>query len=159
MMGRLLVSPTLLRIDGEVAKLSINMRRPAGMSSPELGAKLATALAAIQKSIDPAIRQPAEPYIGEPAMANTEGPLVSTLLEIYRRESGDSAAQPISIRGGTYARLFSGAVSFGPSLPGRPYRGHAPDEYVELGALELMNRAIFEAVLALDRVNVGVSSR
>lgn len=149
-MGRLLVAPTLLRVEGEDAKLSINMRRPAGMTTAEFGAKLATALSLLQRTIDPAIRLAADPYIGEPAMANTDGPLVPTLIDIYRRESGDKTAEPISIRGGTYARLFNGAVSFGPALPGHAYRGHAPDEFVELDALSLLDRAIFEAALALD---------
>lgn len=154
-MGRLLVAPTLLRIEGEDAKLSINMRRPAGMTAAEFGAKLGAALAMLQKTIDPAIRLAGEPYIGEPALANTDGPLVSTLIDIYRRESGDKTAEPISIRGGTYARLFNGAVSFGPALPGRAYRGHAPDEFVELDALSLLDRAIFEAAIALDAHAAG----
>jgi predicted dipeptidase len=149
MMGRLLVTPTLLRIDAGDAKLSVNMRRPAGKTSAEFTAGLATALALIKKNINPAIKEAVPPFVGDPALANTEGPLVPALLEAYRRETGDREAQPISIRGGTYARLFQGAVSFGPSLPGRPYRGHSPDEYVELEALRVLNRALLDVVLAL----------
>jgi acetylornithine deacetylase/succinyl-diaminopimelate desuccinylase-like protein len=149
-MGPLLVTPTLLRVDGEQAKLSINMRRPAGMSTPAFQEKLDATLALLKKDIDGAISEVGERYVGEPAIAATDGPLVPTLLDIYRKETGDSAAQPISIRGGTYARLFPGAVSFGPSLPGHAYRGHAPDESIELDALALMGRSIFSAIIALD---------
>lgn len=149
MMGRLLVSPTMLRIDAGEAKLSINMRRPAGKTVAEFTAALATSLATIKKSFGAEIKEAGSTFIGEPALANTDGPLVPALLEAYRRESGDRDAKPISIRGGTYARLFQGAVSFGPSLPGRPYRGHAPDEYIELEALHILNRALLDVVLAL----------
>ncbi|MCA9553683.1 MAG: peptidase M20, partial [Myxococcales bacterium] len=63
--------------------------------------------------------------------------------------TGEPEAQPITIRGGTYARLFDGAVSFGPGIPGRPYRGHAPDEYIEVEALKLMMETTLQATLRL----------
>jgi acetylornithine deacetylase/succinyl-diaminopimelate desuccinylase-like protein len=153
-MGRLLVAPTMLRIENGEVRLSINMRRPAGRSVEEFRKMLDSALEALKKSVDRGLRQVEEPYVGEPALADTEGPLVPTLMEIYRRESGDTAAKPISIRGGTYARLFPGAVSFGPALPGRPYRGHAPDEYLEIDSLSLLLRTTFEAALALDALAI-----
>ncbi|CAN0581290.1 unnamed protein product, partial [Laminaria digitata] len=89
-------------------------------------------------------------YVGEPALVDPDSHLVRTLMQIYRDASGDKNAQPQSIRGGTYARLFDGAVSFGPSLPGRPYRGHAPDEYMEREALQLMLTTSLQAVLQLS---------
>lgn len=93
----------------------------------------------------------ADRYVGKPHLADTSGPLTATLLEIYREVTGQADAQVLTIRGGTYARLFPGAVSFGPALPHTPYRGHAPDEYLELSALEVMLKTQLEAVLRLDR--------
>lgn len=151
MMGRLLVAPTMLRSDGDRVLLSVNMRRPAGKTAKEFEAELDRAAARLKEEISPDIVQVAdERYVGEPAVSDRESTLTKTLLEIYREATGDATAQPISIRGGTYARLFPGAVTFGPALPGRPYRGHAPDEYVELDALALMNRTTMEAVRRLS---------
>jgi predicted dipeptidase len=150
LMGGLLVSPTVLRVEKAEVTLGVNMRRPRGQTSAEFGARLDQALAEIQKNVSPTIRESAHRYVGEPAVANTEGPLVSTLLEVYREKSGDKEAKPISIKGGTYARLFPGAVDFGPQLPGRTYRGHAPDEYIEVDALKLMSRTLGEVAVKLD---------
>jgi acetylornithine deacetylase/succinyl-diaminopimelate desuccinylase-like protein len=41
-------------------------------------------------------------------------------------------------------------VSFGPCPPGEPYRGHGGDEFIELDALDLTVRALFEATLRLS---------
>lgn len=149
-MGRLLVVPTLLRVEGGEVKLGVNMRRPAGKTSAEFGRLLDALTARLAQKAGGGLVESGERYVGEPAVADTSGPLIPTLLEIYRTATGDREARPISIRGGTYARLFPGAVSFGPALPGRPYRGHAPDEYVELEALRLLGRVLLEATLALD---------
>jgi dipeptidase D len=147
-MGHLSVIPTVLRIDKEQVQLSVNMRRPAGKDSAAFGRELDAALARLQLRF-PTLTELEGRYVGEPALADTSSSLVPTLMNIYRELTGDGDAQPISIRGGTYARLFPGAVSFGPSLPGHEYRGHAPDEYVSIAALGLMTRASLEVVLRL----------
>lgn len=147
LMGRLLVSPTVLETSAEAVSLGVNMRRPAGRSRAEFEASLDAALTAL-RTRHPALEAP-ERWVGEPAQADTRGALVETLMRIYRDTTGDQASPPRSIRGGTYARLFPGAVSFGPSMPGRPYTGHGPDEHVELRVLDQMLRMIFESALAL----------
>jgi acetylornithine deacetylase/succinyl-diaminopimelate desuccinylase-like protein len=129
------------------------MRRPAGPDEAAFGAMLDRALATIQREVSATIvEDEKQRYVGKPALADTDGPLVTTLLEIYREASGDEDAAPVSIRGGTYARLFPGAVSFGPAIPGREYRGHAPDEFLEEEALQLMNTTLLEALLRLDAI-------
>jgi acetylornithine deacetylase/succinyl-diaminopimelate desuccinylase-like protein len=149
-MGRLLVTPTTLRLEEGRAVLGINMRRPAGLTSAEFGARLDTTLANLRREVSSRLQEVGERHVGEPHLATTTGPLVDTLLEIYRRHTGQADTAPISIRGGTYARLFPGAVSFGPELPGRTYRGHAPDEWIELETLDLYARMILDATLRLD---------
>jgi len=148
LMGPLLVIPTLFEADDAKASLGINMRRPAGKSRETFAAELA-ALAGRLAAADPSIRPGPDPYVGEPALADTTGPLVPTLMEIYRAQTGDTKSEPISIRGGTYARLFPGAVSFGPAMPDEKYSGHAPDERIALSTLEATLRMCFEAMLRL----------
>lgn len=150
-MGRLLVIPTVLRTDESKVVLRINMRRPAGRSKAEFSASLDAALKVLLTTAPELVESKDGRYVGDPALVDPASPLVTTLMEIYRDVTGDAAAQPKSIRGGTYARLFDGAVSFGPALPGHTYRGHAPDEYLEQEALEIMLRTSFEAVLRLSR--------
>lgn len=151
-MGKLLVVPTVLRSDASQVTLRINMRRPAGLDSAAFSTKLDTALKRMQMDVPALVEATKEGrYVGEPALVDPDSELVTTLMQIYREASGDSQAQPQSIRGGTYARLFEGAVSFGPNIPGRTYRGHAPDEYLEKQALQLMLTTSLEAVLRLAR--------
>ncbi len=151
LMGRLLVVPTVLRSEPGLVKLSINMRRPAGKSNEEFVVALEEALKRMQADIDQRIHEVDERYVGDPAMASTDGPLVDTLMQVYREETGDDASKPIAIRGGTYARLFDGAVSFGPAMPNAVYRGHSPDEYIEVEVLHALTRMLFEAAVRLDR--------
>lgn len=153
LMGRLLVTPTMLRVEDTPSRravLSINMRRPAGLTAEEFGAKLDAVLAKLRHDVSPRLQEAGERYVGDAHLADTSGPLVETLLDVYRQHTGQADARAISIRGGTYARLFPGAVSFGPELPGRPYRGHAPDEWIELDTLALYARMILDATLRLD---------
>jgi len=149
-MGRLLVTPTLLRVEEGRAVLGINMRRPAGLSSTEFGERLDRALATVRRDVSARLQEVGERYVGEPHLADTSGPLVETLLDVYRTHTGQTDAGTIAIRGGTYARLFPGAVSFGPELPGHTYRGHAPDEWIELETLDLYSRMILDAALRLS---------
>jgi acetylornithine deacetylase/succinyl-diaminopimelate desuccinylase-like protein len=144
-MGKLTVIPSLLRDKKDSLSLSINMRRPEGKSVDEFRTSLDEALKKIQNDISPAIFQIKDAYIGTPALAKTDGPLVPTLIDIYQKHTNDKTAKPKSIRGGTYARLFEGAVSFGPSMPGKEYRGHAPDEYIEIETLHRMVHMLYEA--------------
>ncbi|MBK8011792.1 MAG: Sapep family Mn(2+)-dependent dipeptidase [Deltaproteobacteria bacterium] len=150
MMGRLVVAPTVLRFVDDHVELAINMRRPAGRTDEAFHSMLDAALAKVRSSVDPALEEMSERYVGTPHVADHESHLVHTLLDVYRELSGDRAARPISIRGGTYARLFKGAVNFGPSVPELPYRGHAPDEYIERSSLSLISRGLFEAIVRLS---------
>ncbi len=148
MMGKLLVTPTMLRTEDNQVTLAVNMRRPAGRSKEEFEASLDRALADLKATIDLRVEELTPRYIGDPAIAELDGPLVPTLLDIWQRQTGQPP-RPVAIRGGTYARLFPGAVSFGPAFPGQPYRGHAPDEYITLDALEQTTIMIMEATLRL----------
>lgn len=149
-MGRLLVAPTMLQTEKDRVVLSVNMRRPAGRSVEEFETALDRATQSLKEEFGSEVDQLIEKrYVGKPAVADIDGPLVSTLLQVYADATGEADPEPISIRGGTYARLFPGAVSFGPAMPGHTYRGHSPNEYVELDELQLMVQTTMEAVLKL----------
>jgi acetylornithine deacetylase/succinyl-diaminopimelate desuccinylase-like protein len=148
----------VLKSEAGKATLGVNMRRPAGMDNAAFAEKLKGALDGLSKEYGPLEEDPAQRFLGEPHLADIRGELVPTLLSIYGELTGEKDPKPITIRGGTYARLFQGAVSFGPERPGRTYRGHAPDEAVELPTLDLLTRAALEVVLRLDGGGVGGSA-
>jgi dipeptidase D len=150
-MGNLLVVPTMLKSDDAKVRLSVNMRRPAGVSKEDFLTRLERCLIQVnKKGFGPVQENRNKRYVGDAMLADTQGKLVSTLLKIYAHHSQAQNVQAKAIRGGTYAKLFKGAVDFGPSWPGKPYRGHAPDEYIELDELQLMLEMILEATFRLD---------
>jgi len=150
-MGKLLAIPTVLKSEPGKATLGVNMRRPAGMDNAAFTEKLKAALAGLDRDFGPLEEDESQRFLGEPHVADIQGDLVPTLLSIYGELTGEKDPKPITVRGGTYARLFQGAVSFGPELPGKTYRGHAPDEAIDLSTLDLLTRAAVEAVLRLDK--------
>lgn len=55
-------------------------------------------------------------------------PPIRALLDAYTHVTGETG-EPFTIGGGTYARHFENAVSFGPSLPGTEYPDHCASEH------------------------------
>lgn len=149
LMGKLLVSPTLLRVKDGKVKLSVNMRRPQGKTKEAFLRSLLAAGRAIEEETSGMVRPSGEPSVGEPHVADTSGKLAPTLQAIYLRHRPGQDARLLSIRGGTYARLFPGAVDFGPSFPGEPYLGHAPDESISLDNLLQLSVMLGEAIYEL----------
>lgn len=151
-MGKLLVAPTLVRSSDEGIGLSINMRRPKGQSREAFETSLADARQRMAKTLGISVNEARSPYVGKPFVADLQGPLVQTLLAVYTEHTGQKNAKAKSIRGGTYARLFEGAVDFGPSFPGKPYRGHGADEYIEVTALESLYTMLGQSMLRLGEL-------
>jgi predicted dipeptidase len=152
LMGPMISAPTLLRVkDGKVS-LGINLRRPRSEESNEdFHQAIEHAIALITQETDGRVVEGPGRYVGDPHVADANGPLVSTLMDIYRRHRnirGDLA--PISIRGGTYARLFPRGVDFGPGMKEMgAYTGHAPDESISLEHLGLVTQMLAEALQTL----------
>ena len=88
-----------------------------------------------------------------PFSVDASHPAVQTLIEVYRDITGD-AAEPFSMGGGTYARNFPCAVSFGPesadvAMPDWVGPMHGPNE----GANEaLLRRALKIYIAAIVRL-------
>ena len=149
LMGPLLVAPTVLRVKDGTVSLGVNMRRPQGQDAAAFNAALDAAAKRVGEDSGGQVKEGAGRYLGDPHVADTSGPLVKTLMDIYKRQRKAPDAVPGSIRGGTYARLFPRAVDFGPAFPNEPYTGHAPDESIALETLDLSTRMLAEAVHTL----------
>jgi succinyl-diaminopimelate desuccinylase len=78
-----------------------------------------------------------------------DSPLVKTLLHAYQTVTGDTISKPITIGGGTYARMFPNAVAFGAMFPGREDVAHRVDEYMLLEDLYLAIEIYIQALLDL----------
>lgn len=77
-----------------------------------------------------------------------DDPMVSKLMDVYRRITGDAGAEPEVIGGGTYARACKNFVAFGPVFPGEDDMCHRADEFISeesfYKAAEIYGEAIYE---------------
>ena len=80
---------------------------------------------------------------------SAEAPAIRALLELYGSITGELDVGPRAMRGGSYARLFPGALSFGPVMPGEPDLRHAADERTAVASLALVTRLTLEATILL----------
>ena len=64
-----------------------------------------------------------------------DSPLIKTLVDAYREETGDKETQPLAIGGGTYAKETSNTVAFGLEYPGWDSKMHSVGEQIKVDAL------------------------
>jgi succinyl-diaminopimelate desuccinylase len=63
-----------------------------------------------------------------PLYVPVDDPLLETLLDVYRSETGDNRP-PLTMGGGTYARVMRKGVAFGPEFDGPTGGAHQPNEH------------------------------
>lgn len=80
-----------------------------------------------------------------------ETPFIKTLLDVYKKHTGETNAKPVSIGGGTFARAMNNVVAFGPHFPGKPTFIHQKDEYIDLDDLLLATIIYTESLYELAK--------
>lgn len=84
----------------------------------------------------------------KPLYVDKDSELVKVLLDVYTEITGE-VSEPISIGGGTYARMLPNAVSFGPCFPDQHECAHQPDEYFEIDRFKKMMEIYYAAIVKL----------
>ena len=139
------VGGTIAMEDGRI-KQTLDCRFPTS-TSPEKLTETIGALAA-QAGADYAPTRTVEPFLVDP---NSD--VIQALLSAYNEATGENA-EPFTQGGGTYARKFSCAASFGPEMPWvemPEWAGgmHGPDETV---SEELLKKAFKIYALTIPRL-------
>lgn len=129
--------------EGQVA-LTFNIRYPVTWNSDTLRAKLEAGIAGSGFAIEKLTDQP-------PLYIPLDDPLVSTLLQVYRDETGDTETPPRTMGGGTYARAMRKGVAYGPGFPGG-YEGGGAHEVDECWPVDHLMRAAKIYAKALARL-------
>ena len=102
------IGGTIKLAEGRLVQ-NINIRFPTSATSKQLTEQLTTAAAAVQATV--AVERGEEPFY-----INPDSPLVQTLLAVYNEVTGENG-KAFTMGGGTYARHFANAVSYGPEKP------------------------------------------
>ncbi len=143
-MGPMSVAPTVIEREGNALTLAVNARRPVGKDETLLKQQIDTALANWQTANQVTLAN-IKTTIGKPMLLDS-APHAQKLLDIFKHYTGDKNADFVSIGGGTNAKLFDNAVSFGPSMPGKRYTGHSEHEFITLEQLAL-NLRMYTAMM------------
>ena len=140
--GSLVLNVGMIRLDSEAVSLTINVRYPVTSSA---------------EAVYEAIRPAADEYnLGivkgkheEPIYIPADDPMIVTLMDIYKRQTGDMDSKPLVIGGGTYARAMKNVIAFGARFPGQPELEHQKNECVSIENLMKMTRIYAEAIYRL----------
>ena len=75
--------------------------------------------------------------------------LVTTLMDVYRKHTGDTNNDAFVLGGGTYARCLKKGVAFGLLFPGKEDTMHQANEYLEVEDLLLATAIYAEGIYKL----------
>ncbi len=134
---------TLKVVDGRFVA-GLNLRRPAGRTKSEVEDSIREAVEAWTKASQVPVALKSDIY--DPHYIES-APHIPVLLGVFAHYTGKADAKPISIGGGTHARLFPNGVNFGPGMPGEVYTGHSEHEWIGRDRM-LLNLEMYTAMLA-----------
>ena len=128
--------------DGEDGFVNTNFRYPQNITADEIESHVAAALPA---GFEATAKQ--EGHAQVPHYVPGDDPLVKTLLQVYRDQTGMPAAEQV-IGGGTFGRLLTRGVAFGAMFEGVPDTMHQADEFYPVSdltrAMAIFAQAMFE---------------
>lgn len=141
MSGPTTLNPGVVKFDENGGIIRVSMRYSVTYPFEEKMTAVQTKLAASAFTLDVAGNSMPH-YVPE------DDELVASLLEVYRKHTGDMR-KPLSTGGGTYARELKKGVAFGMLYPGEPELAHQANEYVDLENLIKATAIYAEAIVKL----------
>lgn len=142
--GHLIFNVGMANIDDEAARLTINIRYPVTSDDEEVFSKMMPIFDQYNIGIVKLNHQ-------KPIYIPADDPLIVTLMEVYRKNTGDMDSQPLVIGGGTYARSMEKAVAFGMTFPGEPELAHQKNESLSIDHLMTGTKIFAESIYELTK--------
>lgn len=142
--GKLTENLGILRYNGKELLITLDIRYPKGITYKEIVDRINLKLNEHELFVTRSSNS-------DMLYVSPESDLVKTLLNSYKKHTGDKNAKPMVIGGGTYARSIPNVVAFGPHMPGRPSFIHQRDEYMLLDDLLLAVIIYLEALYELAK--------
>ena len=142
--GNLILNTGLIDMDNKAGILTINIRYPVTKTDADVYDAMMPAVTKYNLGIVKGKNQ-------KPIYFSKDDPMISTLMNIYRKHTGDNRSEPIVIGGGTYARAADNLVAFGGVFPGQEDVAHKKNEYIEIDKMVLMAKIYAEAIYELAK--------
>lgn len=137
--GQLTFNISSLEINENETRMQIDLRIPVTVDRDKLLAKLSKQVAAYD------LKYVHFDYLA-PLYVPKDSKLVQTLMEVYKKQTGDVDAEPQISGGATFARTMNNCVAFGGMLPTTPDYMHQANEQWPLPdmykAMEIYAQAI-----------------
>ncbi|MBP3384721.1 MAG: dipeptidase PepV [Firmicutes bacterium] len=140
--GKLILNVGMIDLDHEAVKLTINARYPVTMHAEDVYEGIVPVTDKFNLGI---IKGKNEDPIYIPA----DDPMIVTLMDVYKKHTGDTESSPLVIGGGTYARAFENVIAFGAMFPGDPDLMHQKNERISIDNFMLMTKIFAEAIIRL----------
>lgn len=127
--GRLKCNVGKLHIGADKTEIGIDMRIPVTVPVEQIIAALTAKAEAY------GLKYEQYDYLG-PLYVPLDTELVTTLMQIYQDQTGDTVSRPQSSGGATYARTMKNCVAFGMMFPDTVETEHQPNEYIEVQEMQ-----------------------
>ena len=140
--GPLIFNVGVANINEDIASVSVNIRYPVSCTDSQVLEGIETAVEGTPVGIVTRMVQ-------EPIFMDLDDPMVVEFMKAYRDETGDADAEPMTIGGGTYAKMFNNILAYGAQFPGEENTMHQADEKFSIDSFMKMARVYARALESL----------
>ena len=142
--GKLTFNVGLASTDKESIKIGVNARMPLDKTDEDVYGGMAPFLDKYQIGV---VKEKYNP----PIFMDADTPMVKTMMEVYKNQTGDTEAKPMVIGGGTYSRAFDNMLAYGAMFPGEPDLMHQRNEKMNLESFDKMTKIYAETIYRLTQ--------
>ena len=143
--GDLTINVGILTLEKHCISMTINLRYPVSYGFNHIKSKLAQVIAEEGASIKYGVCM-------DPIFFPKDSPLVETLMDVYRKVTGDETTEPIALGGATYARAIPQAIAFGPVFPTQEELAHEADEHYTFADYKKITEIYADAIMRLFEI-------
>ena len=140
--GPLIFNVGVANINEDIASIAVNIRYPVSFTDRQV-------LEGIESVLEGSPLGIVTRMVQEPLYKDLDDPMVVAYMNAYIDETGYSDAQPMTIGGGTYAKMFNNILAFGAAFPEDENTMHQADEKFSVESFMKMARVYARAIESL----------
>ena len=140
--GPLIFNVGVANISEDIASIAVNIRYPVSCTDDQV-------LSGIESVIGESRVGIVTRMVQHPLYMDMDDPMVVKMMQAYIDETGDTEAQPMTIGGGTYAKMFNNILAYGAAFPEDENTMHQADEKFSIDSFMKMARVYARAIESL----------
>ena len=140
--GPLIFNVGVANINEDIASIAVNIRYPVSFTDRQV-------LEGIESVLEGSHLGIVTRMVQEPLYKDLDDPMVVAYMNAYIDETGYSDAQPMTIGGGTYAKMFNNILAYGAAFPEDENTMHQADEKFSVNSFMKMARVYARAIASL----------